>query len=375
MMIPLNGWIKPKRVFDGTNLLTGQAVQLKDGYLVQISPVDEMPNTISAVDLHGILAPGFVDLQVNGGGGVLLNNQPSHNAMCQILRAHRRHGTVAILPTVITDTREVLHAAVNAALEAKEEAGIIGLHIEGPHLSVTRRGTHAEEHIRPFDPETLGLVEKLRNSDIPVMVTVAPEIVGKTVICDLANLGAIVSIGHTNATVEEGRAALAQGARCFTHLFNAMPPMINRDPGVVAAAINSDAYAGIICDGHHVSDELIKMALRARPCPDRMFVISDAMPTISGPEQFKLYNTEVKIKDGRLINSQGNLAGAHITMSQSVKRLIDCIGISPVEALKMAISVPADVIQKPELGQLLNRRVEDLIILRDDYGFDKFASE
>ena len=375
MMIPLNGWIKPKRVFDGTNLLTGQAVQLKDGYLVQISPVDEMPNTVSAVDLHGILAPGFVDLQVNGGGGVLLNNQPSHNAMCQILRAHRRHGTVAILPTVITDTREVLHAAVNAALEAKEEAGIIGLHIEGPHLSVTRRGTHAEEHIRPFDLETLGLVEKLRNSDIPVMVTVAPEIVGKTVICDLANLGAIVSIGHTNATVEEGRAALAQGARCFTHLFNAMPPMINRDPGVVAAAINSDAYAGIICDGHHVSDELIKMALRARPCPDRMFVISDAMPTISGPEQFKLYNTEVKIKDGRLINSQGNLAGAHITMSQSVKRLIDCIGISPVEALKMAISVPADVIQKPELGQLLNRRVEDLIILRDDYGFDKFASE
>ena len=374
-MTPMNGWIKPTRVFDGNDLLSGQAVKITDGYLVQIMPVDEMPNTASAVELSGILTPGFVDLQVNGGGGVLLNNLPSHQTMCQILRAHRRYGTVAILPTVITDTPAVLRAAVEAALEAKEEAGIIGLHIEGPHLAVSRRGTHAEEHIRPFDSETLGLVEKLRGSDIPVMITVAPEIVGKTVISDLAELGAVVSVGHTNATAEEGRMALAEGARCFTHLFNAMPPMINRDPGVVAAAINSDAFAGIICDGYHVSDDLIKMALRARPCPDRMFVISDAMPTISGPEQFKLYNTDVKIEGGRLINSQGNLAGAHITMSQSVKRLIGNIGIEPVEALKMAISVPAAVIQKPELGQLLNRRVEDLIILNDEFEFEKLVLE
>ena len=374
-MTPMNGWIKPTRVFDGNDLLSGQAVKITDGYLVQIMPVDEMPNTASAVELSGILTPGFVDLQVNGGGGVLLNNEPSHQTMCQILRAHRSYGTVAILPTVITDTAAVLRAAVEAALEAKEEAGIIGLHIEGPHLAVSRRGTHAEEHIRPFDPETLGLVEKLRGSDIPVMITLAPEIVGKTVISDLAKLGAVVSVGHTNATAEEGRMALAEGARCFTHLFNAMPPMINRDPGVVAAAINSDAFAGIICDGYHVSDDLIKMALRARPCPDRMFVISDAMPTISGPEQFKLYNTDVKIEGGRLINSQGNLAGAHITMSQSVKRLIENIGIEPVEALKMAISVPAAVIQKPELGQLLNRRVEDLIILNDEFKFEKLVLE
>ena len=374
-MTPMNGWIKPTRVFDGNDLLSGQAVKITDGYLVQIMPVDEMPNTASAVELSGILTPGFVDLQVNGGGGVLLNNLPSHQTMCKILRAHQRYGTVAILPTVITDTPAVLRAAVEAALEAKEEAGIIGLHIEGPHLAVSRRGTHAEEHIRPFDPETLGLVEKLRGSDIPVMITLAPEIVGKTVISDLVELGAVVSVGHTNATAEEGRMALAEGARCFTHLFNAMPPMINRDPGVVAAAINSDAFAGIICDGYHVSDDLIKMALRARPCPDRMFVISDAMPTISGPEQFKLYNTDVKIEGGRLINSQGNLAGAHITMSQSVKRLIENIGIEPVEALKMAISVPAAVIQKPELGQLLNRRVEDLIILNDEFKFEKLVLE
>jgi N-acetylglucosamine-6-phosphate deacetylase len=372
-MTQMNGWIKPTRIFDGNDLLSGHAVRIEDGNLVQIMPVDEIPNTASAVDLSGILTPGFVDLQVNGGGGVLLNNQPSHQTMRQILRAHRRYGTVAVLPTVITDTHEVLHAAVDAALEAKGEAGIIGLHIEGPHLAISRRGTHAKEHIRPFDSETLGLVKKLRDSDIPVMITVAPEIVGKTVISDLAELGAVVSIGHTNATAEEGRMALAEGARCFTHLFNAMPPMINRDPGVVAAAINSDAYAGIICDGYHVSDDLIKMALRARPCPDRMFVISDAMPTISGPEHFKLYNAEVKIKGGRLINSQGNLAGAHITMSQSVKRLIENISLSPSEALRMAISVPAAVIGKPELGLLLNRPIGDLIILKDNFEFDKFA--
>ncbi|MDG2296194.1 MAG: N-acetylglucosamine-6-phosphate deacetylase [Paracoccaceae bacterium] len=372
-MTQMNGWIKPTCIFDGNDLLSGHAVRIEDGNLVQIMPVDEMPNTASAVDLSGILTPGFVDLQVNGGGGVLLNNQPSHQTMRQILRAHRRYGTVAVLPTVITDTHEVLHAAVDAALEAKEEAGIIGLHIEGPHLAISRRGTHAKEHIRPFDSETLGLVKKLRDSDIPVMITVAPEIVGKTVISDLAEMGAVVSIGHTNATAEEGRMALAEGARCFTHLFNAMPPMINRDPGVVAAAINSDAYAGIICDGYHVSDDLIKMALRARPCPDRMFVISDAMPTISGPEHFKLYNAEVKIKGGRLINSQGNLAGAHITISQSVKRLIENIGLSPSEALRMAISVPAAVIGKPELGLLLNRPIGDLIILKDNFEFDKFA--
>ena len=138
-MTPMNGWIKPTRVFDGNDLLSGQAVKITDGYLVQIMPVDEMPNTASALELSGILTPGFVDLQVNGGGGVLLNNLPSRRTMCKILSAHRRYGTVAILPTVITDTPAVLRAAVEAALEAKEEAGIIGLHIEGPHLAASRR--------------------------------------------------------------------------------------------------------------------------------------------------------------------------------------------------------------------------------------------
>lgn len=366
-----NGWIRPARVFDGNDLLIAHAIQIEGGHVVQICPIAEMPKNISVLDLSGILAPGFVDLQVNGGGGFLLNNMPSRQAMAQILKAHRHYGTVAIMPTVITDTRETLRAAVEAIIEAKHDRGIIGLHIEGPHIAVSRRGTHAECHIRPFDQETLDLVQKLRNFDIPVMITIAPEIVGVEAISNLARTGAVVSIGHTDATAEQGRSALDHGARCFTHLFNAMPPMINRDPGVVAAAINSDAYAGIICDGYHVSDDLIKIAITGRPVPDRTFAISDAMPTINGPNEFKLYNTDVEIREGRLINSEGNLAGAHITMSHSIIRLIDRIGVSPVEALKMAISVPAAVIQKPELGQLLNRHLDDLILLRDDFGFEK----
>jgi N-acetylglucosamine-6-phosphate deacetylase len=170
------------------------------------------------------------------------------------------------------------------------------------------------------------------------------------------------------------RRALKAGASCFTHLFNAMPPLAGREPGVVGAAINSDAFAGIICDGIHVADEMVAMALRARPVSDRMYLVSDAMPTVGGPAEFSLYGSKVKLINNRLVNNEGGLAGAHITQSEGVKRLVDCIGISKEDALKMAITVPGQAIGL-ELDQLHRRSIEDIICLTNGLDFQRSLAD
>ena len=182
-------------------------------------------------------------------------------------------------------------------------------------------------------------------------------------ISELAATGAIVSLGHTDATAQQTRAALAAGASCFTHLFNAMSPMVHRMPGVVGAAINSTAFAGIICDGIHVADEMVGLAIRARPVADTTFLVSDAMPTVGGPDHFHLYGQEVHLVDGRLLNAQGSLAGAHVTMAESVARLVNSAGVDKAAALRMAFTVPARVIGRPDLARVAGRDAEDLLVL------------
>ena len=179
-----------------------------------------------------------------------------------------------------------------------------------------------------MDDATLAHVQRLRHAGIAVMITLAPEAVQPGQIAALAAMGAVVSLGHTDATAGATRAALAAGATCFTHLFNAMSPMLNRSPGVTGAGINSDAYAGIICDGHHVADEMVGLAIRARPIAERMFLVSDAMSTVGGSDRFLLYGEEVRLIGGRLVNAEGSLAGAHVTMAESVARLINVVGIA-----------------------------------------------
>lgn len=351
-------WIAPDQIFDGRRILKGKALGITDGYVSEIADTPK-----DAVVVKGMISPGFVDLQVNGGGGVLLNASPTVEGMAAIATAHRRFGTVAVLPTLITDRPEVLDRASNAALAARDQNGLIGLHIEGPHIAPTRRGTHAANLIRPMDGRTLDVVARLRKAQVPTMITVAPEATTPEQIRQLTAMGAVVSLGHTDASSEQMEAAFAAGANCATHLYNAMSPMTSRAPGAVGAVINSDCFSGVICDGHHVDDRMVALAIRARPVEGRMFLVSDAMPTVGGSDQFELYGQKITVKDGRLINADGNLAGAHLTMAQALQRLVEQVGVSLEQALRMAISVPATCIKAPELGELLGRAVQDVILL------------
>lgn len=358
-------WIAPNSLFDGQDIVYGQAVRIVDGLITEIAKTP-----VSAVRIKGCLTPGFVDLQVNGGGGVMLNTTPTRGGMADIAAAHRIFGTVAIMPTVITDHWAVLDQAVEAAIAAKGDDGIIGLHIEGPHISVARRGTHNAIHVRPMDDRTLNVVEALRRHDIAVMITIAPEAITHDQIAALVRMGAVVSIGHTDATCEDTEAAISAGASCATHLFNAMSPMVGREPGVVGAVINSHVWSGIICDGFHVDDRMIKLALRARPEDDLMFLVSDAMATVGGPALFDLYGQNIHLENGRLINAEGHLAGAHVTQAEGVARLVHEIDVSLAQALRMAITVPALVMGQANLAQLIGRLVRDVLVLSDDLKVD-----
>lgn len=357
-----DGWIAPERLFDGEHLHDDTGVRIEGGVVAEIGPA---PAT--ARRIPGTITPGYVDLQVNGGGGVLLNSSPTPEGMAAIAAAHRRFGTVAIMQTLITDAPEIMERAVDATLAARGAEGILGLHIEGPHIALARKGTHAPQFIRPLDEATIAAVRRLRDGGVPVMITLAPEAVAPGQIAALRAMGAVVSLGHTDASYEAANAALAEGANCFTHLFNAMSPLQHRAPGVVGAALNSLVPSGIICDGVHVADDLVALAIRARRAPDLMFLVSDAMPTVGGPDHFRLYDMDLQVRDGRLVNTEGALAGAHITMAQSVARLITRIGIAPEVALRMAVTVPAQVMDAPELATILERRVEDILTLAPDW--------
>ncbi|MBN8631406.1 MAG: N-acetylglucosamine-6-phosphate deacetylase [Rhodobacterales bacterium] len=357
-------WLLPDAIFDGQSLRQGAALGVAGSRSLLI---DTPPPGAPVRRLKGTLTPGFLDLQVNGGGDALLNNDQSPEALSRMAAAHRRFGTVGILPTVITDAPEVLGRAVDAVIAAKGGRGLLGLHIEGPHLSTPRRGTHAAQWIRPFEPATLAHVQRLRGEGIFVKITVAPENVTPLQVRQLAATGAVVSIGHSDATAEETRTLLDAGASCFTHLFNAMSPMLNRAPGVTGACINSTAYAGIICDGIHVADEMVGLAIRARPQPGRMFLVSDAMSTVGGSDHFRLYGQDVWLKDGRLVNAEGSLAGAHVTMAEGLHRLIARVGTPPETALDMAVAAPARLLGRTELAAPENRDLADLLLLDDDW--------
>ena len=364
----MDRWIAPDLLFDGTAVQRGKALRLSGGRVAEIAdtPAD-------ALAVQGLITPGFVDLQVNGGGGIMLNTMPTFDGIAGILAAHRGLGTVALMPTVITDHPDIMDKAADAVIAAKGLDGFVGLHIEGPHISVARRGTHAARFIRPFDARTMETVMRLRAAGIAVMLTLAPENATPAHVATLAQNGVVVSVGHTDATAEEVRALMAAGATCATHLFNAMSPMLGRAPGAVGAVINSNCYAGIICDGHHLADEIVGMAIRARPGPGRMMLVSDAMATVGGPDEFTLYGQTIRLQDGRLVNEEGSLAGAHVTQALGVQRLVRRTDTPLETALAMATSAPAACIGRPELGGLVGRSADDLVVLDADtldYGGD-----
>ncbi|MEZ5824978.1 MAG: amidohydrolase family protein [Geminicoccaceae bacterium] len=338
-------YIVPAAVFDGNELLGDAALVAEDGVVVDLVG-KAVAREHECTERPGeILSTGLFDTQVNGGGGVMLNNSPTREGVRRIAQAHRAAGTTYLLPTVITDEAEVIHRAAVAVMEEVGRGGVLGIHIEGPHISRIHKGTHDPDRIRPFDAETRATIEMLRRADVPVLLTLAPEEVPPGLIAELTGMGVVVSAGHTAADADTARRAIAEGLRACTHLYNAMPKMESRKPMATGAFIDSGIWCGFIADGHHVSDIMLDIAVRARPVADRMVLVSDAMSTIGGPDHFELYGERIHVSEGRLVNAEGSLAGAHIDLRTSVRRLLSNFDFSTESVLRMAMRNPFEMMR------------------------------
>ncbi|MCG6903924.1 MAG: N-acetylglucosamine-6-phosphate deacetylase [Rhodobacter sp.] len=358
-------------VFDGQTLHKGHALVVDGTRVHGILPVADLRDNCELSRLgQGTLAPGFVDLQVNGGAGVMLNDDPSVQTLRMIATAHRGLGTAALLPTLITDTADKTRAAIDATALAIAEGvpGIAGLHLEGPHLSVARKGAHDPALIRPMTPGDLATLLDAAQRLPSLMVTIAPETVTPEQIGSLTQAGVVVSLGHSDADFATCARAVAAGATCVTHLFNAMSQLGNREPGVVGAALDlPDLHAGLIADGIHVDIASIGIALRAKRGPGRVFLVTDAMaPAGSDIQGFMLNGRRIERRDGRLTLADGTLAGADLDMARAIRVLVNDVGVPLADALRMATTGPASVIRRDDLGRLAPGHPAHFVHLRDD---------
>lgn len=340
------------RVFDGTALHDDAALLVKDGRAAAITARDAIPQGVARTDLGpGIIAPGFVDLQVNGGGGLMFNDAPTVDTLRRMAGALRRLGTTAFLPTLITDTPATTRAAIDAAALAVAEGvpGVAGLHLEGPHLSLARKGAHDPALIRPMRPSDLDMLCDAAARLPNLMLTVAPESVTADQIAALARAGAVVSLGHSDADFATCMAAAGAGASCVTHLFNAMSQLSSREPGLVGAALASGGLgAGLIADGIHVHPAAIAAALRAKTGPGAVFLVTDAMATAgSDIDHFTLNGRRIVRRDGRLTLADGTLAGADLDFPRALRVMTQEVGVALDAALAMATAGPARVLRRP----------------------------
>jgi N-acetylglucosamine-6-phosphate deacetylase len=337
-------------IFDGETWHADSALIVDGDVIKSITALSNLPDDNRRVELRGgKLVPGFIDVQVNGGGGVLLNDGPNIDAIRTICDAHFAFGTTALLPTLITDTPQITAAAIAAGKAAAQEkvAGFIGLHLEGPHLSLTHKGTHDPKLIRPMDDaDLLAIIEAAQ--ELPVLLTtVAPETVSTEKIRAMVDAGVIVSLGHSGASYEVALAAKDAGATMVTHLFNAMSQLGHRSPGVVGAVLESgELSAGLIADGFHVDKASMAIALRAKQGPAKIFLVTDAMSTIGTDiSSFTLNGRRITRAGGRLTLDDGTLAGADLDMISAVRFVHRELGLSLDEALRMASLYPAESIR------------------------------
>ncbi|MCL6284908.1 N-acetylglucosamine-6-phosphate deacetylase [Ruegeria sp. 2012CJ41-6] len=371
------------RFFDGNRLHDGKAASFRDGIFTGLVPETETTRDCETVDLDGgILSPGYVDLQVNGGDGVMFNDDPSVATLTRIASAHRSLGTTAILPTLITDTPEKTKAAIDAARYAinGKVPGIAGLHLEGPHLSVARKGAHDADLIRPMEDTDLRLLLAAK-ADIPVLkVTVAPESTTPDQIATLAAAGILVSLGHTDAGFETCKSYAEAGARCVTHLFNAMSQLGNREPGLVGATLATGTLsAGLIADGIHVHPAAMRTAWDSKAGPGQIFLVSDAM-AVAGTAltEFFLEGRRISRNDGRLTLEDGTLAGADLDLTTAIRVLVNDVGVALEQALQATTTTPGALIDQPTTPRPGSTHLSDLIhissCLRHLTPLDRFAS-
>jgi N-acetylglucosamine-6-phosphate deacetylase len=334
------------RVLRDDQLVEGRCVLLADGRILGITgPSDRrVRRAATRRDLKGqLLLPGFIDLQVNGGGGVLFNDAPSVEAIRTIGRAHRRFGTTGFLPTLISDDLETMAraiAAVRAAIEA-QVPGVLGIHIEGPFLNVARKGVHDPAKLRELDTSAVGLLTSLRGGR--TLVTLAPEVTTPQIIEKLVAAGVVVSAGHTNATYAEIHSALRHGLRGFTHLFNAMSQLTGREPGAVGAALDDQSsWCGLIVDGEHTDPVVLRIALRCKP-RDRFMLVTDAMPSVGTDNaSFTLQGRQISVRGNVCVDEDGRLAGTNIDMASCVRNAISMLAVPLADAVNMASRWPAE---------------------------------
>jgi N-acetylglucosamine-6-phosphate deacetylase len=362
--------LRNARILAGDEFRDDLAVVIEDGRITALV-TDAAPQLGSAdeqVDLGGgWLLPGFIDAQVNGGGGVLFNNTPDVDSLRTLAAAHRRFGTTGLLPTLISDDVQVMRRAIDAtrAAIAQGVPGVLGIHLEGPYIAPARKGTHDANKFRVPDADEIAMAASLDNG--VTLLTLAPERVPLESIRALVERGVIVAAGHTAASYEEARAGLDAGIRGFTHLYNAMSPLTGREPGAVGAALEDrDSWVGIIADGVHVHPASLRVALAAKP-RGKVMLVTDAMPPVGADNpSYELYGEVITAVDGVVRNAAGSLAGSALDMATAVRNAVHLLGLPLDEAARMASRYPAQFLNLDDrLGEIAEGYQADLVLLDD----------
>jgi N-acetylglucosamine-6-phosphate deacetylase len=362
--------ISGARILARGKWLVDHAIIVHDDTIAAIVATTDIAPDIETQHVKGgMLLPGFIDTQVNGGGGVLFNDTPTVDGIATIAAAHRKYGTTAMLPTLISDDLDVIASAIKAVDQAIAMGvpGIIGIHIEGPFLNEGKRGIHNSDKFRRLDSAAIELLSSLKNGK--TLVTLAPELAPKGSISALVENGIVVAAGHSLASYDDMQSGIAEGITAITHLFNAMTQMESRMPGVVGAAFDSDLICGIIVDGHHVHPASLRATYRAKGASELMLV-TDAMPTIgSDSTHFKIGNAEINLMDDMLRSADGTLAGSHLDMATAVKNSCHMLNIEMSEASIMASATPAKLMGLSDsYGQISPGYRADLVLIDNDYG-------
>jgi N-acetylglucosamine-6-phosphate deacetylase len=358
-----------ERVFDGRHWHGNTAVLIEGERIAAVSTERDAPAAyrVRRLPTGVFLAPGFIDLQVNGGGGILLNDDPSPEAMRAIARAHRRLGTTALLPTLITDARETMIKAIESASAVAGHDGVLGLHLEGPFINPARAGVHAREHIARAEMRDLELLRRLADAGRS-LITVAPECVPGGFVRELVKAGIRVAAGHSEASADVMTRAMEEGLSGVTHLYNAMPPLQGRAPGIVGSAfVDRRVIAGVIVDGVHVDPISVRAAFAAKST-DGIALVTDAMPTVGGEnDSFQLNGRSIALRDGRLQTDEGRLAGAHLDLVSAVRNAVTLCGVPLEHALRAASLTPARFLGlERERGALIPNARADLVALSAD---------
>jgi N-acetylglucosamine-6-phosphate deacetylase len=360
--------IAAPQLFDGTSLRGASLVTVSGGLIESVSFGQVASPATVSLPADAILAPGFIDIQVNGGGGVLLNDEPTEEGVRRIVEAHRRTGTTGSLPTLISDCTEVIERLAAAAPASVQIPGVLGLHLEGPALNKARKGIHLESAIRAPSPRDLAAMQSIGSCGRSV-VTVAPECVPPSLLDSLIEAGFRISAGHSEATAMQIRQSADGGLTGVTHLFNAMSQLSAREPGMVGAALDDERlFAGIICDGIHVDPVSLRIAMRCKG-RNRLMLVTDAMPLI-GTDQtdFLLQGRRITLQGDRLSGPDGTLAGAHLTMIQAVHRAVALLGLTLADALTMASRTPAAFLGlEAELGAIAPGYRADLVAFNSNF--------